>query len=100
MAVTVTPGMTNVVALAGEAVQVIPPNINGGLVTNPLTATDQGITTPEPIYINPISAGPLVANNTTFALAPGSTWSVIPGQSSSTWVNAASAGHKFSVIYW
>jgi hypothetical protein len=100
MAVTVTPGKAAVVTQAGVAVEAIPPNINGGIITNPLSAADQGVGAAEPLYVNPINQATTSANNTTFALQPGGTWTVIPGQSSSTFVNAASAGHKFSVVYW
>jgi hypothetical protein len=99
-AVTVTPATAVVVATGGTAVNAIPPNINGGIITNPFTNADQGIGTAEPLYINPVTAAGLAANGTTFALQPGATWSVIPGQSSSTFVNAATSGHKFSAIFW
>lgn len=104
VAVTVTPGKNAVVTTGGTAVEAIPVNPNGGIITNPLTAADQGLTgpgvVPEPLYVNPINQATLTANGNTFALAPGQSWVVIPGQSSSTFVNAASNGHKFSVVYW
>lgn len=101
LAVTVQPGRNAVVATGGTAVEAIPVNPNGGLITNPLTATDQGITGPaEPIYVNPISPGALSGNGSNFALQPGQSWVVIPGQASSTWVNAATDGHRFSVVFW
>lgn len=99
-AVTVTPGKNSTITTGGTSVEAIPPNPNGGIITNPLTAADQGIAVAEPLYINPISPATTTGNNTTFALAPGQSWVVVPGQSSSTFANAASDGHKFSVVYW
>lgn len=104
LAVTVQPGTASTIASGGTAVSAIPPNINGGLITNPLTAADQGFTDPdamaEPLYVNPISPGALAGNGSSFALAPGQSWVAIPGQSSATWVNGATTGHRFSVVFW
>lgn len=100
LAVTVQPGKASTVVTGGTAVEACPPNPNGGIITNPLTAADQGVDPAEPLYINPISPGALAANGSNFALAPGQSWVLIPGQSSSTWVNAATDGHRFSVVFW
>ena len=100
MAATVTQATATVITTGGSAVAAIPPGINGGLITNPLIAADQGIITAEALYINPITAGGLAANGSTFALPPGATWTVIGGQTSSTFVNAATSGHQFSAIFW
>ena len=98
--VIIKPGTNSVVVTGGVAVAAIPPNINGGFITNPQQSADQGVTPAEALYINPIAAGGLVANGTNFALPPGSTWTIVPGQTTATWVNAATAGHRFSVVYW
>ena len=46
------------------------------------------------------SATPGSGWGTTFTLLPGAVWTAIPGQLTPTWVNAATAGHRFSAISW
>ena len=89
------------VLAAGQPVTAANGGVNGGLIANPLTATDQGLQAAEPLYVDP--AGPCLktaAGGTIFALQPGQTWALIPGQTTPTIVNAASAGHKFTVTTW
>jgi hypothetical protein len=100
MAVTPVAGTNVAVASSDTPVPVIPANAAGGIITNPLSATDQGIGAAEPLYINPVTDPTLQGNGTTFALAPGQSWEVIPGQTTVTKANAATAGHKFTAIYW
>jgi len=99
-AVIVNPGENTVVTVGGTPVVVFPPNINGGIITNPIALSDQGLPESEPLYVNPIDAATLVANGNTFALAPGQSWVGIPGQTTPTTVNATSSGHRFSAIWW
>ena len=104
MAVTpVTPvaGLNSQIVTGGVAVNAIGPLPNGGLIVNPSSAGDQGLSpSPETLYVSPVGPATLTANGTTFAIQPGGSWTVIAGQSTSTSVNAASSGHKFSVIQW
>jgi hypothetical protein len=101
MAVNPQPGTHSVVGTAGTAVEAVPANPQGGgIITNPVAITDQGIPATEPLYVCPNGPAALQANGTTFALAPGQSWNVIPGQITATSVNAATAGHKFSVVWW
>jgi hypothetical protein len=102
MAATPVAGLTSVVTTGGSAVNAVPANVNGGLITNPATPGDQGIspTPAEPLYINAVGPAALIANGTTFALRPGESWTIIPGQTTPTSVNALTSGHRFSVIYW
>lgn len=97
--VTPVAGLTSVVATGGTAVTPVPANPNGGFITNPASAADQGLGSAETLYVNPVGNAGTDANGTTFALAPGQSWSIIAGQSTSTTVNAASSGHRFSVVY-
>jgi hypothetical protein len=92
---SVTPvvGMTTSITVGGTAEQVFPPKINGGIITNPYSAS-------EVLYVDAVNAASLSASATTFALQPGQTWEGIPGQTTQTTVNAASSGHTFSAIYW
>lgn len=105
-AVPVTPlALTvSVVTTGGTPVAVVPAAPNGGFITNPSNATDQGLGSAEVLYISPVSmtpgAAPGAANGSTFALYPGQTWTIIAGQTTPTYVNSASSGHKFSGVYW
>lgn len=101
--VTPLPGTNAIVAVGGTpvvAVPALPAGINGCTITNPYLASDQGIVTAEPLYVNPVDAAGTQANDNTFALQPGGSWSGIRGQITATSVNAATSGHKFSVVYW
>jgi hypothetical protein len=94
MAVTPQAGLTSVVTSANTPVIAVPANANGGIITNPVTNTDQGIAgLAETLYVNPVGPAGLAGNGTTFALSPGQSWTVIPGQTTPTSVNAATAGH-------
>src|SRR5208282_5954833 len=88
-------GVNSSVPVANTAVIAIAVGPNGGVITNPLLAVDQGISSVEVLYIDPVGncgGGSLPkANNTVFALQPGQSWTVIPGQVTATYVNAASA---------
>lgn len=106
MSDTVTPqaGTVSVVAAGTTPVEAIPANPKGGFITNPATAADQGNSAPdalpENLYVSPVGLATLEANGTTFSLAPGQSWSVIANQTTATSVNAATSGHKFSVVWW
>lgn len=98
--VTPLPGLVTVVTTGGTAVVAIPANPNGGFITNPYSASDQGLGGAEVLYINIIDGATLAGNTNTFALQPGQSWSVVPGQTTVTSVNAPTSGHKFSAVYW
>ena len=98
--VTPVPGVNSQVTTGGQAVIAVDGGVNGGFITNPASPTDQGLVTPEILYVDPVVEAGLVANGTTFALYPGQTWTLIPGQTTPTRVNASSGGHKFSVVSW
>jgi len=100
MSVTPVPGLTSTVVTGGTPVTAVPANPNGGYITNPAAAADQGLGATEPLYIDPVTAAGIAANGTTFALAPGQTWQIIPGQTTPTSVNAASSGHLFTVVWY
>jgi hypothetical protein len=92
----IVPPLAAVVTTGGTAVAAIPVGPLGGWITNPPGAT-------ESLFINPTRAGGIVAggeSGTTFELLPGQTWTVVPGQTTQTFVNAVTNGHAFSAIYW
>lgn len=93
-------GTATFIATGGTPVQAIPPMPNGGIITNPALAADQGISTPEVLFVNAVGDAGLVGNGANFALQPGQSWTVIPGQTTPTSVNAVTSGHSFSVTYW
>lgn len=100
MSVTPGPGVVHEIVTGGTPVTAINAFPNGGFITNPLSAADQGLATAEPLIVNPVSSAGTIANDTNFALQPGQTWTVIAGQTTATSVNAISSGHKFSVVVW
>jgi hypothetical protein len=103
-AVTPVPGLISFISVGGTPQNAVAANPNGGYITNPYTAVDQGLgagAAPEPLFIDPTGAAATTqANGTTFRLEPGQTWFLIPGQSTTTSVNAATSGHNFSVVNW
>lgn len=99
-AVTPRAGAASQVVNGGTSVIAADANPNGGFITNPASAEDQGLAIAEPLFLNPVGDATLLANGETFRLEPGQTWTLIPGQTTATSVNAASAGHKFSVVVW
>jgi hypothetical protein len=98
--VTPIPGLQSTVSTGGTAVNAVGPNPNGGIITNPASAIDQGISVAENLYVNPVTTAGTVGHGTTFTLAPGQSWIIIPGQTTPTSVNAVTSGHAFSVVSW
>ena len=93
VAVTPVPGQNSVVVTGGTPVIAVPANPNGGVITNPSTATEY-------LFVNPVTNATTTASGTTFGLAPGQSWQIIPGQTTPTSVNAATSAHAFSVVYY
>lgn len=99
--VTPVPGLVSEIEIGGTAVMVIPPGPNGGYITNPPNPADQGIGGgTEPLYVDPVSPPGLNGNGTTSSLAPGQSYSIIPGQTNPVYVNAATSGHKFTCVWY
>ena len=99
--VTPGPGLASQVAVGGTAVVVAAAAPNGGYIQNPVSANDQGLANTENLYVSPVAAPGSVdgdGNGTTFVLPPGGIWNLIPGQTTVTWANAASSGHRFSIV--
>jgi hypothetical protein len=99
--VTPVPGVNTTITTGGQAVVAIDIGPEGGIITNPASATDQGIPNAESIYVDPTGANANIgAFGTTFELQPGQSWTCIPGQTTKTTVNAATPGHRFSAVSW
>ena len=102
-AVTPVAGLVSQVVVGGTAAIAVPSNPKGGFILNPTDPADQGLAVAENLYVSPVAApgsAPGDGNGTTFPISPGGIWQIIPGQTTTTWVNAASNGHKFSVVYY
>ena len=98
--VTPVAGLISAVALGGTAAPAVPGGISGGFITNPSSASEQGLGAAEALYVDPVGAAGTSGHGTTFTLQPGQSWPLIPGQTTQTSVNAISSGHRFSVVYW
>ena len=98
-------GTASQVAMAATAVIAITGPVKGGYIVNPESAADQGVGTAEQLYVDPVAvpgAAPGAGNGTAVSLDPGASWSLpcpIPA-GVTVHVNAASAGHKFTVVVW
>jgi len=99
-AVTVYKGAASAVRTGGASVIAIYPDVVGGIIWNPYSASDQGLSVPETLYISAVGPAVLYESTTTTALLPGQFYYVTPGQTTNIWVNSASSGHKFSSIIW
>ncbi|HWB48357.1 MAG TPA: hypothetical protein VG651_04545 [Stellaceae bacterium] len=95
---------TSVVATGGTSVIVVTGPINGGYVTNPVNASAQGITASENVYLDPVGmpgSTDIAANGTTILLTPGQSYSLPPlAAGVSLHANAATGGHKLTVVVW
>jgi hypothetical protein len=103
MSYTPQGGISYQVTTGGTAVIAIPPGVSGGYITNPSLATDQGFLSsvlPEDLFVNPAGTPSLVGNNTTVRLSPGQSFTAIANSTLPLMVNAATSGHKFTVVYW
>lgn len=84
----------------GVGVLAISPNQSGGYIVNPLSASDQGLSAAEVLYVDQVSTATPVANGSTIALQPGQSYTVIPGTTTGVTVASASANHKFTAVMW
>ena len=91
MAITPAPGNESEVVTAGTPVNAALANPNGGFLTNPADA-------PGPLFVDPVGPAGVVAAGTTFAVWPGASWSLIPGQTTPTSVNSNYNAHVFSIV--
>lgn len=100
-AITPLIGLVTVISVGGTAEIVIPAGAYGGYIWNPLTSTDQGLVSPEYLYIDPITSAGLNGFGSTVALTPGQMFNIpIVKSTLPITVNAATSGHKFTAVYW
>jgi hypothetical protein len=97
------PGLVSQTMKDGEAIQISPGNLGsedivGGTITNPLSATDQGLTVAEPLFVDFTGPAYHYATHTTIELLPGHSINIPSYCTSGAWVCAATGGHQFSVV--
>src|SRR6516225_795016 len=93
------PGLSLQVATSGQSVIVNDGTIGalGGIIVNPLTATDQGIPLAEPLWISLLGLAALSEANGTTQVLPGQQFLVPAG--SKVWATAQTTGHKFTAYF-
>ena len=95
-------GTTATIATGGAAVVAVTGPVNGCYIVNPATAGDQGIATAENAFVDPVTTSTTTGNGTNTTIEPGRSWScpvAVPAGKSIS-VNAATSGHKVSVVVW
>lgn len=104
--VTNTPvaGTTATIVTGGTAVTFVTGPIKGGYITNPINLAAEGIAAAENLYIDPVGtpgSTDAAANGTTVILTPGQPYA-LPALAAGVLVkaNAATSGHKATVVVW
>ncbi|HUZ33906.1 MAG TPA: hypothetical protein VMV19_17630 [Xanthobacteraceae bacterium] len=92
------PGAAAQIVFAGQPVIAVYAGALGGRIANPYLASDQGITHAETLFIDLINPAALEDTATTFPLQPGESYALPWNLTSNVSVNAATAGHAFSVV--
>lgn len=97
--IAVRQGLTTIMTGGSPVVALYGP-LTGGVITNPVTAAEQGVPVAEILFYNFYGPAALVADGTTCALYPGQTADVPAGLTTNVSVNALTSGHKFSAVVW
>lgn len=84
----------------GQPVNAIDVNQAGGYIVNPASSSDQGLASPEVLYVDQVGQAKTQANGTTIALQPGQSYTVIPNTVTPVSVASASASHQFTAVMW
>lgn len=103
MPVTPNEGSASVVTTGGTAVIAVAAvvgGLNGGYITNPSTAADQGIATAQTLYVDVVNPAILGGYGSTAALSPGQSFTFPAGMTTPVSVNAATSGHRFVSVWW
>jgi hypothetical protein len=96
-AIVPTPGLTSIVSVPGVSVPVSVPQALGGYIINPASNTDQGLSSPGLLYVDP--TGPaIIGSPTAVQLYPGVKFEIPPECTNGVWVNSNNIGHKFTVV--
>lgn len=101
-AATFLAGTNSTVATGGTAVAAVTGPVTGCYIFNGSTATEQNIATAEAVFVDPVITATTTAGGSNVAIQPGQTWtcpgSVGPGRVVS--INAATSGHRVTVVVW
>lgn len=97
-------GTTAAIATGGTAVTLVTGPASGGYIVNPQNAAAQGISVSENAYVDPAAtpgSTDSAANGTTAILQPGQVFRVPPLATGALIKgNAATSGHKLTVVTW
>lgn len=96
--IQIFPAASYSIGIGGSPVAVIPAGMTGGLIVNPAAAYDQGIAFAEDLYVDVVNPAIVGDNATCVALVPGQSYWLPTPITNPVTVNAATAGHSFSVI--
>jgi hypothetical protein len=97
--VTPAAGTNAVITTGGTAVTLVTGPVNGGYICNPLTASDQNISTAEVAYVNPVTTATANGRGTNSALQPGQCFTVPPLKTGSNVSGiAATSSHALNVV--
>lgn len=97
---TLSPPVTSIVSFGGTPVYAIYGPLLSGLIANPPTFQDQGLTgAPEPLFIDLVKPAGLSASGTTIILQPGESYAIPAGDTNGVSINAATSGHRFSAMF-
>jgi hypothetical protein len=88
-----TPATITIIDVGLQYVIIASGEFSGGIVTNPYNAI-------EPLFIDLVHNATVVENQTCFPIQPGQTYTLPEGFVGNVSVNAITAGHKFSAIFW
>jgi hypothetical protein len=97
------PGLSSQTHDGGQAIQVSPGGVGasdivGGTISNPLKASDQGLTTSEVLYYDFTGPAYSYETGTTQALNPGASVDIPANLMTGAWVCSPSDHHKFTVV--
>ena len=99
-AVTPVAGTSSMIATGGTAVTMVTGPVKGCYITNPTSATDEGIGTAENAYANPVTTATTTGNGSNVTLTPGQSFYCPAGMTTNVSVNAATSSHKLTVVQW
>ena len=91
---------TQTSSAAGQPINAIAANVSGGYIINPLDPKDQGLAAAEVLFVSQVGPAAMVANDSTLALQPGQSYTVIPGTTTGVSVASASPSHRFTAVMW
>lgn len=93
------PALATSVAASGRSVQIADTTMGqaGGLIINPLSASDQNIVAAESLWVNLTGLATVGPYNGTVEVVPGQSFETPP--QCNVWVNAATSGHEFSAYF-